>query len=79
METQILISILNGFAIALAILLVLLIIEILSRRQYDKKNKLSLPDIKPNNVPKNKDHLTEYLSSKEWKNKAKSFKQELDK
>ena len=72
----------EAIAVALLIILILVIAEIISIAKI-KKPKLDLPPIE---IDHDQNQLTlsmwskaEYLSSKEWKNKAKKFKEEFTK
>lgn len=64
-------------------LLILVVVEIISAVKI-KKPKLDLPPIKIDHDQiqltfKNDYDKSEYLASKEWKNKAKKFKEEFTK
>lgn len=67
----------ESLAIALLIILLLVIMEVISMART-KKPKLDLPAIKSKKACE-KDELTEYLISREWKNKARKFKEEFTK
>ena len=74
----------EAIAVALLIILILVIIEIISIAKI-KKPKLDLPPLEidhdQNQLTMFKDDYekTDYLASKEWKNKAKNFKEEFTK
>lgn len=74
----------ESIAVALLIILILVIAEIISIAKT-KKPKLDLPPLEidhdQNQLTLFKDDYekTDYLASKEWKNKAKNFKEEFTK
>lgn len=74
----------ESIAVALLIILILVIIEIISIAKT-KKPKLDLPPLEvdhaQNQITMFKDDYekTDYLASKDWKNKAKNFKEEFTK